>query len=134
MIRSTSPKRQCITLYWWKNWIDPKVLLSKNAGERYLLSGNEAIARGAIEAGVKVVTTYPGTPSSEIADNLSDVAKDAGIYMEYSTNEIVAVEVAAGASLCGVRAFSCMKHVGLNVASDALGLYRLERHGCEHLL
>ncbi|MCP8319565.1 MAG: indolepyruvate ferredoxin oxidoreductase subunit alpha [archaeon] len=96
------------------------MLLSKNAGERYLLSGNEAIARGAIEAGVKVVTTYPGTPSSEIADSLSDVSKDAEIYMEYSTNEIVAVEVAAGASLCGVRALSSMKHVGLNVASDAL--------------
>ncbi|MEM3768465.1 MAG: indolepyruvate ferredoxin oxidoreductase subunit alpha [Nitrososphaerales archaeon] len=97
-----------------------KVLLSRNVGERHLLLGNEAIARGAIEAGVKVVTTYPGTPSSEIADSLSYVAKDAGIYMEYSTNEIVAVEVAAGASLCGVRALSCMKHVGLNVASDAL--------------
>ncbi|MEM3437959.1 MAG: indolepyruvate ferredoxin oxidoreductase subunit alpha [Nitrososphaerales archaeon] len=96
------------------------VLLSKNAGEKHLLLGNEAIARGAIEAGVKVVTTYPGTPSSEIADSISYVAKDAGIYMEYSTNEIVAVEVAAGASLCGVRALSCMKHVGLNVASDAL--------------
>ncbi len=103
-----------------KNLTDPRVLLSKNTGGRYLLSGNEAIARGAIEAGIKVATTYPGTPSSEIADSLSEAAKDAGIYMEYSTNEIVAVEVAAGASLCGVRAFSCMKHVGLNVASDAI--------------
>jgi indolepyruvate ferredoxin oxidoreductase alpha subunit len=100
--------------------VNARILLSKNIGERHLLLGNEAIARGAIEAGVKVVTTYPGTPSSEIADNLSHVAKDAGIYMEYSTNEIVAVEVAAGASLCGVRSLSCMKHVGLNVASDAL--------------
>ncbi|MGB9659802.1 MAG: indolepyruvate ferredoxin oxidoreductase subunit alpha [Nitrososphaerales archaeon] len=100
--------------------VNPKTLLSKKSGERHLLLGNEAIARGAIEAGVKVVTAYPGTPSSEIADNLSYVAKDLGIYMEYSTNEIVAVEVAAGASLCGVRALSSMKHVGLNVASDAL--------------
>lgn len=99
---------------------DSKTLLSKNVGESYLLLGNEAIASGAIEAGVKVVTTYPGTPSSEIADSLSCIAKEAGIYMEYSTNEIVAVEVAAGASLCGVRALSSMKHVGLNVASDAL--------------
>ena len=98
---------------------DSKVLLSTVVGQKHLLSGNEAIARGAIESGVKVATSYPGTPSSEIADNLARVAPEAGIYMEYSTNEIVAVEVAAGASLSGVRAFTCMKHVGLNVASDA---------------
>ncbi|MGQ9718828.1 MAG: indolepyruvate ferredoxin oxidoreductase subunit alpha [Nitrososphaerales archaeon] len=100
--------------------VAPKVLLSKKSHDRHLLSGNEAIARGAIEAGIRVATAYPGTPSSEIADSISEIAKEAGIYMEYSTNEIVAIEVAAGASLCGVRALSCMKHVGLNVASDAL--------------
>ncbi|NWG10045.1 MAG: indolepyruvate ferredoxin oxidoreductase subunit alpha [Nitrososphaerales archaeon] len=94
--------------------------MSKKSHDRHLLSGNEAIARGAIEAGIRVATAYPGTPSSEIADSISEIAREAGIYMEYSTNEIVAVEVAAGASLCGVRALSCMKHVGLNVASDAL--------------
>jgi len=73
--------------------VNPKVLLLKNAGEKFLLSGNEAIARGAIEAGIRVATTYPGTPSSEIADNISSIAAEAGIYMEYSTNEIVAVFV-----------------------------------------
>ena len=89
-------------------------------GSRRLLLGNEAIARGALEAGVHVVTAYPGTPSSEIADTLSEVAKDLGFYMEYSVNEKVAVEVAAGAAICGARALVSMKHVGLNVASDTL--------------
>jgi indolepyruvate ferredoxin oxidoreductase alpha subunit len=83
-----------------------------------LLLGNEAIARGILEAGIGVVTTYPGTPASEIGDSISEIAQDAGIYMEYSTNEIVATEVAGGAANCGVRALSAMKHVGLNVASD----------------
>jgi indolepyruvate ferredoxin oxidoreductase alpha subunit len=76
------------------------------------------MARGALEAGIGVVTTYPGTPASEIGDSISEIAKDAGIYMEYSTNEIVATEVAGGAANCGVRALTAMKHVGLNVASD----------------
>jgi indolepyruvate ferredoxin oxidoreductase alpha subunit len=85
-----------------------------------LLLGNEAVARGAIEAGVGVVTTYPGTPASEIGDSISAIAAEAGLYMEYSTNEIVATEVAAGAAECGVRALTAMKHVGLNVASDLI--------------
>lgn len=89
-------------------------------GKIVLLLGNEAIARGALEAGVSVVTTYPGTPASEIGDAISAIAAEAGIYMEYSTNEIVATEVAAGAANCGVRALTAMKHVGLNVASDLL--------------
>lgn len=95
------------------------MLLEGAVGKRFLLLGNEAIARGALEAGVGVVTTYPGTPSSEIADSISAIAQEAGLYMEYSTNEIVALETAAGAALCGVRALSPMKHVGLNVAADA---------------
>lgn len=66
------------------------------------------------------MTTYPGTPASEIADTTSLIAKDAGVYMEYSTNEIVALEVAAGAAISKVRALTAMKHVGLNVAADAL--------------
>jgi len=98
----------------------PEVVLRGRPGDRYLLLGNEAVARGIIEAGVGVMTTYPGTPSSEIADTISAIAKEAGIYMEYSTNEKVAVETAAGAAICGVRSATCMKHVGLNVASDAL--------------
>lgn len=83
-----------------------------------LLLGNDAIARGILEAGIGVVTTYPGTPASEIGDSISKVAESAGLYMEYSVNEMVAVQVAAGVANCGVRALSAMKHVGLNVAAD----------------
>lgn len=82
--------------------------------------GNEAIARGAIEAGVQVATAYPGTPSSEILETLVKVAKDFDIYVEWSVNEKVAFEVALAASICGLRAMSCMKHVGVNVAHDSL--------------
>ncbi|MCX6665701.1 MAG: indolepyruvate ferredoxin oxidoreductase subunit alpha [Euryarchaeota archaeon] len=101
-----------------------------NKGKRVLLLGNEAITRGALEAGVDVATTYPGTPSSEIADTFSKIAqeatkqdKDPGFYFEYSVNEKVALEIAAAASFCGLRALTCMKHVGLNVASDAFMTY-----------
>ena len=83
-----------------------------------LLLGNEAIARGILEAGISVVTTYPGTPASEIGDSISEIATEAKLYMEYSVNEMVAVQVAAGAANCGVRALAAMKHVGLNVAAD----------------
>jgi indolepyruvate ferredoxin oxidoreductase alpha subunit len=97
-----------------------RVLLQDEPRKRVLLLGNEAIARGILEAGISVVTTYPGTPASEIGDSISAIAADAGLYMEYSVNEIVAMEVAAGAANCGVRALTAMKHVGLNVAADAL--------------
>jgi indolepyruvate ferredoxin oxidoreductase alpha subunit len=103
-----------------KKMPDPHVLLQDKPGKRVLLLGNEAIARGILEAGVGVVTTYPGTPASEIGDSISAIAPEAGVYMEYSVNEIVAFEVAAGAANCGVRSLTAMKHVGLNVASDAL--------------
>jgi indolepyruvate ferredoxin oxidoreductase alpha subunit len=99
---------------------DLRVLLENEPGKRVLLLGNEAIARGILEAGIGVITTYPGTPASEIGDSISAIAAEAGLYMEYSTNEIVATEVAAGAANCGVRALTAMKHVGLNVASDLL--------------
>ncbi len=82
-----------------------------------ILQGNEAIARGAWEAGVTVGCAYPGTPSSEI---MAEIARYKEIYAEWSPNEKVAVEVAHGASLAGGRAIACMKHVGLNVASDPL--------------
>ena len=82
---------------------------------RKLLQGNEAIARGAWEAGVSVVAAYPGTPSSEI---LAHVVKYPEVYAEWSPNEKVAIEVAAGAAYAGARAMACMKHVGMNVASD----------------
>ncbi|MCW4044988.1 MAG: thiamine pyrophosphate-dependent enzyme [Candidatus Bathyarchaeota archaeon] len=84
-----------------------------------LLNGDEAIARGAVEASVKVAASYPGTPATEILEALAEVAKTFGIYAEWSVNEIVAMEVAAGASMAGVRAIVSMKHVGLNVAADA---------------
>ena len=96
------------------------LLLEDSPGKRVLMLGNEAIARGVLENGIGVVTTYPGTPASEIGDSVSLVAKDAGVYMEYSANEKVAVEVAAGAAASGVRALVAMKHVGVNVAADAL--------------
>jgi indolepyruvate ferredoxin oxidoreductase alpha subunit len=91
-------------------------------GEKAFLLGNEAIARGALEAGVDVFACYPGTPSSEIGDTLSRVSKHLKDFMhvEYSTNEKVAFEVAMGASLAGKRGMCAMKHVGVNVASDAL--------------
>ncbi|MCS7280364.1 MAG: indolepyruvate ferredoxin oxidoreductase subunit alpha [Desulfobacterota bacterium] len=82
---------------------------------RRIMQGNEAIARGAYEAGVIVGCAYPGTPSSEILDALS---KYDGVYAEWSPNEKVAIEVCHGASIAGGRAIACMKHVGLNVASD----------------
>lgn len=79
--------------------------------------GNEAIARGAYEAGVKVSAAYPGTPSTEISENIALYDE---IYAEWSPNEKVAAEVAIGASISGVRAMASMKHVGVNVASDPL--------------
>ncbi|HZH93578.1 MAG TPA: indolepyruvate ferredoxin oxidoreductase subunit alpha, partial [Tissierellaceae bacterium] len=82
-----------------------------------LLTGNEAIARGAYEAGCHVATAYPGTPSTEILENVSTYQE---IYSEWSTNEKVAMEVAAGASIAGARSMVAMKHVGLNVAADPL--------------
>jgi indolepyruvate ferredoxin oxidoreductase alpha subunit len=105
-------------------------LTQDKPGKQILLLGNEAITRGALEAGIDVATTYPGTPSSEIADTFSAIAREAtkqntdpGFYFQYSVNEKVALEVAAAASFCGLRALTCMKHVGLNVASDTFMTY-----------
>ncbi|MEB2836177.1 MAG: indolepyruvate ferredoxin oxidoreductase subunit alpha [Desulfurococcales archaeon] len=88
-------------------------------GAEVLLLGNEAIARGALEAGLGFASAYPGTPSTEIVETLASVAKKLGIYVEWSTNEKVALEAAFAASASGVRALAAMKHVGLNVAADA---------------
>ena len=85
-----------------------------------LLMGNEAIAYGAIEGGVQVVTGYPGTPSSEIFTNLAAMAEEKNISAQWSVNEKVALEVAAGAAYAGARAMVTMKQVGLNVAADPL--------------
>jgi indolepyruvate ferredoxin oxidoreductase alpha subunit len=80
------------------------------------MSGNEAIARGAFEAGVKVAAAYPGTPSTEIMQTIAEEYQE--IYAEWSPNEKVALEVASGASFAGARAMASMKHVGVNVAAD----------------
>ena len=104
------------------------ILLEEN--KKAILLGNEAITRGAIEAGVDFATTYPGTPASEIADTFSLIAreikkmgKEPPFYFEYSVNEKVALEMAAAAAISGLRAITSMKHVGMNVASDALMTY-----------
>ena len=89
-------------------------------GDHMLLQGNEAIARGALEAGVNVVSGYPGTPSSEITENLARAAKDRNLYVEWSVNEKVALEVAAAASYAELRSLCVMKQVGVNVAADFL--------------
>lgn len=88
------------------------------SNKKVIMLGNEAIARGAYEAGVKVSAAYPGTPSTEVSEQIVKYKDD--IYAEWSPNEKVATEVAIGASVSGVRAMACMKHVGLNVASDPL--------------
>ena len=96
-----------------------KELVTGAAGEKQFLLGNEAAVRGLIEAGISIAATYPGTPSSEIGNVLSVLAKDANIYFEFSTNEKVAMEVAATAAASGRRSFTFMKHVGMNVAADS---------------
>ncbi len=83
--------------------------------DKMIMLGNEAFARGAYEAGVKVVSSYPGTPSTEVTETL---AKTKEVHVEWAPNEKVGVEVAIGASVGGARSLSCMKHVGLNVAAD----------------
>lgn len=95
-------------------------LLTDTPGEEMLLLGNEAIARGALEAGVSFATCYPGTPSSEIPENFFNISRESDLYFEYSTNEKVALEVAAGAAVSGLRTMVTMKHVGMNVAADPL--------------
>src|SRR4030042_17642 len=89
-------------------------------GKTVLMMGNEAIGRGAIEAGVDFCAAYPGTPSTEIPESLARVAERFNIYVEWSTNEIVAMEAATAASLAGLRALVAMKQNGMNVCSDFL--------------
>lgn len=95
-------------------------LLQPDAGGTLLLLGNEAIVRGALEAGVNMVTCYPGTPSSEVPDTFYRMRGEGNYRLEYSVNEKVAFEVAAGAALAGAMALVTMKHVGVNVAADPL--------------
>lgn len=95
-------------------------LVDGQKGDQRLFMGNEAIARGALEAGISVATGYPGTPSSEIIENLARVSQERHLYVEWSTNEKLAMEVAAAASFAGLRALCVMKQNGVNVASDFL--------------
>jgi indolepyruvate ferredoxin oxidoreductase alpha subunit len=96
-------------------------LIAQDApGKTILLMGNEAIARGALEAGVKVAAAYPGNPSSEIIGSLASAAEAMDLHVEWSVNEKVAMEVAAAASFAGLRGLCAMKQNGLNVASDFL--------------
>ncbi len=95
-------------------------LLAGQKARRMFLLGNEAIARGAIEAGLAVGATYPGTPSSEISNSLFEMSRESDLYFEYSVNEKVALEVAAAAACSGLRSMAIMKHVGVNVAADPL--------------
>ena len=83
---------------------------------RELLSGNEAVARGVFESGVRLASAYPGTPSTEILETLA--MRFPSVYSQWSPNEKVAYEVAVGASIGGARTMVTMKHVGLNVAAD----------------
>jgi len=96
-----------------------EILLNK-PGQKLILLGNEAIVRGALEAGVQFVSTYPGTPASEIGNTFFKIAPKVGIYFEFSTNEKVALEAGVGASFSGLRTLVAMKNFGLNVAADAL--------------
>ncbi|MBT7890550.1 MAG: 4Fe-4S binding protein [Deltaproteobacteria bacterium] len=96
------------------------ILTDGRKGDRVLLMGNDAIARGALEAGVNVVSGYPGTPSSEIVENLAKIATQRKLYVEWSVNEKVASEVAAAASFARLKSMVVMKQVGVNVASDFL--------------
>ena len=92
----------------------------KNSGKRIILLGNEAIVRGALEEGCQFVSTYPGTPASEIGNTFYKIAKKIGVYFEFSTNEKVAMEAGIGASFSGLKTLVAMKNFGLNVALEPL--------------
>lgn len=95
-------------------------LIEQSPGKKVLFLGNEAFARGALEANIQVAAGYPGTPSSEIIESIAAVAKEVGIYAEWSVNEKVAFEVAYAAAIGGLRSMVVFKSVGLNVAADSL--------------
>jgi indolepyruvate ferredoxin oxidoreductase alpha subunit len=95
-------------------------ILSNKAGKKVILLGNEAIVRGALESGCQFVSTYPGTPASEIGNTFFQIAKEARVYFEFSTNEKVALETGIGVSFSGLKTLVAMKNFGLNVALDSL--------------
>ncbi|MCX7823310.1 MAG: indolepyruvate ferredoxin oxidoreductase subunit alpha [Syntrophobacterales bacterium] len=93
--------------------------LTSNETSTLFMLGNEAIVRAALESGVRFVSAYPGTPSSEIIDRMYEIRRETGVRVEYAANEKVSMETAAAVAMCGVRSLCSMKHVGLNVAADA---------------
>ncbi|MFC1803235.1 indolepyruvate ferredoxin oxidoreductase subunit alpha, partial [Thermoproteota archaeon] len=95
-------------------------ILENSPGKKLLLMGNEAIARGAVEAGISVASSYPGTPASEIMEALIPAAKHFDFYAEWAVNEMTAFNVAAGAALVGKRGFCSLKNAGLNWVMDML--------------
>jgi indolepyruvate ferredoxin oxidoreductase alpha subunit len=95
-------------------------LLINEPGRKTLLLGNEALVRGALEAGVAFVSCYPGTPSSEVPNTFFAIKDKAGMYMEFSTNEKVGMEATGAAAIAGIRSLTAMKHVGMNVAADPM--------------
>ncbi len=101
-----------------RRWVPPYAL--NEPGRRVLLLGNQAIARGFLEGGGQVASSYPGTPASEILETIADFAEMYGIYAEWADNERVAFEVCSGASMCGLRTMCSMKHIGVNWAMDPL--------------
>jgi indolepyruvate ferredoxin oxidoreductase alpha subunit len=105
--------------------VSRKELFDGGPGTRILALGNEAIARGAIEAGVQFATGYPGTPSTEIMETLIEAAPQLGFVAHWSVNEKVAFDAATGASFSNARSMAVMKHVGLNVAADSLQQLKL---------
>jgi len=109
-------------------------IISTVVGKKILALGNEAIARGALEGGVDLVTAYPGTPSTEIGDTFARIAPKVGVYFEWSVNEKVALEVAIGAAMSGLKCMTFMKQVGLNVAADALMTYCYIGHRGAHVI
>jgi indolepyruvate ferredoxin oxidoreductase alpha subunit len=95
-------------------------LLLHEPGRTVLMLGNEGLVRGALEAGLAFASCYPGTPSSEVPNTLYALQEKAGLYMEFATNEKVAMEAAGGAAIAGLRSLTTMKHVGMNVAADPM--------------
>lgn len=96
------------------------IITTNSPGARVLLLGNEAVARGALESNIEIAASYPGTPASEIVDTLALVADAMGMHVQWSTNEMVAFEVAIGGALCGKRSMASMKHIGANWIVDPL--------------
>ena len=109
-------------------------IISTEVGKKILALGNEAIARGALEGGVDIVTSYPGTPSTEIGNTFTKIASKVGVYFEWSVNEKVALEVAIGAAMSGLKCLTFMKQVGLNVAADPLMTYCYIGHRGAHVI